>query len=831
MAAAAGVHVGAVRQVGAEGADEIGAVVGVVGQRGADARVAQAPQRRPGRRRRAGRAAARRRPRRRPATPRPRGRARAPRRPRAGRRAGAPAPARAPRSRRPRATTGARRWPGRAPRRRRGRRPAARRPRRRGAGPGRPGPRRAPSRRRASRGRARRHAQGDGAAGEVDAQPPGARDERLGLHGGAAQVLEQGARGPRPVGRGVAQRGQGERRDGGEAQDGLGARRGRAPLVEQHHRADLLAVGAHRGVGHVALGQRPGLPGQPRGDEAPDGAQAAFAAGPGHRGTDRRQDDGDRPAGGLGCQGGDGVEAVTGEDGVGHPPAVLWRGGAHRARWRRTTTCRPFYTNSVGNGTQDRRAPSAPRPRRSRSSWRIGSRRVSARQALQPRGHRVAMGVDRRGRGVHVRAVVQIGPEGGDDLGPQARVVLERRADAGGHAGRELGGVAAAAIASSRRHVPVVASSTSTCAAARELEHDARLAQRVVQALGAGHEGREADRGARAQARGDALRRGRRGAPRVVGPRGPGAAPRRRRPPAARARRGTARRWWGRPSPRGRAAGRTGRSRRAPARSRRRRRRPSRARRVGAGALAQRAHQRGPAAGARRVAHEGQRDQRGTGVQVAQGRPGQGVAGRGGGEPRGSRRTPKAASRPFARGQDRLCRRLAFAMLPAVTRDFTWRDGERIVRFGRGALAEAPDLLGDGYVLLTTPRAAGVGARRRRRRRRRAPRADRARRRGRGRPARRRRGRPARRARRRARRRRGQGAGRRPRRRRGRDPDDPERRRDDARAPPRPRRRPGHAARAPAHRAQRPGAVRLAARGATSRRRPPTRSATRSRAR
>ena len=49
-------------------------------------------------------------------------------------------------------------------------------------------------------------------------------------------------------------------------------------------------------------------------------------------------------------------------------------------------------------------------------------------------------------------------------------------------------------------------------------------------------------------------------------------------------------------------------------------------------------------------------------------------------------------------------------MLPAVTRDFTWRDGERIVRFGRGALAEAPDLLGDGYVLLTTPRAAGVGA-------------------------------------------------------------------------------------------------------------------------
>jgi alcohol dehydrogenase class IV len=37
---------------------------------------------------------------------------------------------------------------------------------------------------------------------------------------------------------------------------------------------------------------------------------------------------------------------------------------------------------------------------------------------------------------------------------------------------------------------------------------------------------------------------------------------------------------------------------------------------------------------------------------------------------------------------------------------FTWQDGERRIRFGRGALAEAPDLLGDGYVLLTTERAA-----------------------------------------------------------------------------------------------------------------------------
>jgi alcohol dehydrogenase class IV len=46
-------------------------------------------------------------------------------------------------------------------------------------------------------------------------------------------------------------------------------------------------------------------------------------------------------------------------------------------------------------------------------------------------------------------------------------------------------------------------------------------------------------------------------------------------------------------------------------------------------------------------------------------------------------------------------------MLPAVDRDFTWRDGERIVRFGRAALADAPQLLGDGYVLLTTARHEG----------------------------------------------------------------------------------------------------------------------------
>jgi alcohol dehydrogenase class IV len=37
--------------------------------------------------------------------------------------------------------------------------------------------------------------------------------------------------------------------------------------------------------------------------------------------------------------------------------------------------------------------------------------------------------------------------------------------------------------------------------------------------------------------------------------------------------------------------------------------------------------------------------------------------------------------------------------------DFTWQDGERTVRFGRGAIADAPALLGHTYTLLTTERA------------------------------------------------------------------------------------------------------------------------------
>lgn len=40
--------------------------------------------------------------------------------------------------------------------------------------------------------------------------------------------------------------------------------------------------------------------------------------------------------------------------------------------------------------------------------------------------------------------------------------------------------------------------------------------------------------------------------------------------------------------------------------------------------------------------------------------------------------------------------------------DFTWRDGDRTIRFGRGALADAPALLGDGYLLLTTERSSAA---------------------------------------------------------------------------------------------------------------------------
>ena len=35
---------------------------------------------------------------------------------------------------------------------------------------------------------------------------------------------------------------------------------------------------------------------------------------------------------------------------------------------------------------------------------------------------------------------------------------------------------------------------------------------------------------------------------------------------------------------------------------------------------------------------------------------------------------------------------------------FSWKDGERTIHFGRGRLADAPGILGEGYVLLTTAR-------------------------------------------------------------------------------------------------------------------------------
>lgn len=47
----------------------------------------------------------------------------------------------------------------------------------------------------------------------------------------------------------------------------------------------------------------------------------------------------------------------------------------------------------------------------------------------------------------------------------------------------------------------------------------------------------------------------------------------------------------------------------------------------------------------------------------------------------------------------------------ADERNFTWRDGERTIRFGRGAVAEAGDLLRSGYVLLTTRRGRELAPR------------------------------------------------------------------------------------------------------------------------
>lgn len=43
--------------------------------------------------------------------------------------------------------------------------------------------------------------------------------------------------------------------------------------------------------------------------------------------------------------------------------------------------------------------------------------------------------------------------------------------------------------------------------------------------------------------------------------------------------------------------------------------------------------------------------------------------------------------------------------IASAAMDFTWHDGGRTVRFGRGAIGDAPELLGEGYALLSTERA------------------------------------------------------------------------------------------------------------------------------
>ena len=43
-----------------------------------------------------------------------------------------------------------------------------------------------------------------------------------------------------------------------------------------------------------------------------------------------------------------------------------------------------------------------------------------------------------------------------------------------------------------------------------------------------------------------------------------------------------------------------------------------------------------------------------------------------------------------------------------MTEPFTWRDGERTIAFGRGRVAEAGELLGNRFLLLTTERGCGA---------------------------------------------------------------------------------------------------------------------------
>jgi alcohol dehydrogenase class IV len=48
---------------------------------------------------------------------------------------------------------------------------------------------------------------------------------------------------------------------------------------------------------------------------------------------------------------------------------------------------------------------------------------------------------------------------------------------------------------------------------------------------------------------------------------------------------------------------------------------------------------------------------------------------------------------------------------PIAADPFTWHDGDRLIAFGRGRIDDAAELLGDGFVLLTTPRSAGAAPR------------------------------------------------------------------------------------------------------------------------
>src|SRR5205807_1495913 len=93
------------------------------------------------------------------------------------------------------------------------------------------------------------------------------------------------------------------------------------------------------------------------------------------------------------------------------------------------------------------------------------------------------------------------------------------------------------------------------------------------------------------------------------------------------------------------------------------------------------------------------------------GRPAAGRAG-GGAEARarpGLRRriaaTVPCGGDPPTPGRDGYVGRVRRVTLADVApQPFRWEDGDRVIRFGRGALASVPDEVGDDYVLLTTPR-------------------------------------------------------------------------------------------------------------------------------